>query len=170
MMKRFPFAWCGRVAMMACCALAPVATVWAQTETVAIAQRDLPRTRLRAGKATMQVQLATTFNQRQIGLMYRQNMPANEGMLFVFPQEGVQCFWMKNTPLPLTAAFVAADGTIVNLADMQPLSEQSHCSARPVPYVLEMHQGWFRRNRIRAGMKIRDVQGRLFQPVQQQDR
>ncbi|MDO5653547.1 MAG: DUF192 domain-containing protein [Brachymonas sp.] len=126
------------------------------------AQMDLPRTQLRAGKARMQVQLAETFNQRQTGLMHRKTMPVDEGMLFVFPESGVQCFWMKNTPLPLTAAFVAADGTIVNLADMQPLSEKSHCSAKPVPYVLEMHQGWFKRNRIRPGMKIRDTSGQLF--------
>lgn len=127
-----------------------------------VAQTDLPRTRLQAGKATMDVQIASTFHQRQVGLMHRKNMPANEGMLFVFPESGVQCFWMKNTYLPLTAAFVDTDGTIVNMADMQPLSEQNHCSTKPVPYVLEMHQGWFKRHRIRSGMRIQDIGGKFF--------
>lgn len=129
-------------------------------------QMDLPRTQLRVGRARMQVQIASTAHQLQTGLMHRREMPADEGMLFIFPQAGVQCFWMKNTLLPLTAAFIAADGTIVNLADMQPLSEQNHCSAQPVPYVLEMHQGWFKRQGIRPGMKVRDAQGHLFKAVQ----
>ena len=126
-------------------------------------QTDLPRAQLHIGRQKITVQLATTPLQRQIGLMHRATMPTNEGMLFVFDDDHVQCFWMKNTLLPLTAAFVDAQGTIVNLADMQPHSEQSHCSARAVPYVLEMRQGWFKRNRILPGMKIRDVQNRYFQ-------
>lgn len=81
-------------------------------------------------------------------------MPTHEGMLFIFEQPAVQCFWMKNTPSPLTAAFVADDGTIVNLADMQPLSEQSHCSAKPVRFVLEMNQGWFGKRAIQPGFKL----------------
>ena len=128
-----------------------------------VAQMDLPRTQLRVGnKARMDVQLATMFHQRQIGLMHRTSMPADEGMLFVFPEPAMQCFWMKNTLLPLTAAFVAADGRIVNLADMQPLSEQNHCSTEPVVYVLEMQQGWFKRHGVRPGMKLRDMQGQFF--------
>jgi uncharacterized protein len=86
--------------------------------------------------------------------MWRQEMPANEGMLFVFEQPAAYCFWMKNTLLPLTAAFVADDGTIVNLADMQPGSEANHCAARPVRFVLEMHQGWFARRGIQAGARL----------------
>ena len=75
-------------------------------------------------------------------------------MLFVFAQPRQQCFWMKNTLLPLTAAFVADDGTIVNLADMKPQSTDSHCSTKPVRYVLEMNQGWFAQRGIRAGAKL----------------
>ena len=142
------------------CAACVLASVPARARETA--QTDLPRTRLQAGKATMDVQIASTFHQRQVGLMHRKNMPANEGMLFVFPESGVQCFWMKNTYLPLTAAFVDTDGTIVNMADMQPLSEQNHCSTKPVPYVLEMHQGWFKRHRIRSGMRIQDTGGKFF--------
>ncbi len=117
-------------------------------------QLDLPRITLSAGMHLIQVQVAATPEQRATGLMFRQEMPANEGMLFVFEQPAGQCFWMKNTPLPLTAAFLADDGTIVNLADMKPLSLDSHCSARPVRYVLEMHQGWFARRGIKAGARL----------------
>lgn len=114
-------------------------------------QLGLPRLALRAGMYRIDAQLASRPHERQIGLMHRQQMPAHEGMLFAFAQPGVQCFWMKNTLLPLTAAFVADDGRIVNLADMQPLDERSHCSSEPVRFVLEMHQGWFAAKGIQAG-------------------
>ena len=117
-------------------------------------QTELPRTTLSAGMHLIQVQLATTQEQRATGLMHRRDMPTNEGMLFVFEQPAGQCFWMKNTLLPLTAAFVADDGTIVNLADMQPQTTDAHCSTRPVRYVLEMHQGWFAKRGIQAGFKL----------------
>ena len=118
------------------------------------AQLDLPRTQLTAGMFRIDVQLATTPQQRQIGLMSRREMPQTEGMLFIFEQPAEQCFWMKDTLIPLTAAFVADDGTIVNLADMKPLDETSHCSAKPVRYVLEMNQGWFAAKHLRAGSKL----------------
>jgi uncharacterized membrane protein (UPF0127 family) len=99
-------------------------------------------------------QVAQTAAQRQTGLMFRREMPQHEGMLFVFEQPATQCFWMKNTLLPLTAAFVADDGTIVNLADMKPQTEDSHCSTKPVRYVLEMNQGWFAKKNLKAGAKL----------------
>ncbi|GAB1384241.1 MAG TPA: DUF192 domain-containing protein [Ottowia sp.] len=117
-------------------------------------QLDLPRTTLTAGMHRIDAQLASSPAQRQIGLMHRKDMPTHEGMLFSFEEPGVQCFWMKNTLIPLTAAFVADDGTIVNLADMQPLQETSHCSAKPVRYVLEMNQGWFAQRHVKAGHRL----------------
>ena len=126
-------------------------------------QLDLPRTQLTAGMFRIDVQLATTPEQRQIGLMSRREMPQTEGMLFVFEQPAVQCFWMKNTLLPLTAAFVADDGTIINLADMQPRSEANHCSTQPVRFVLEMQQGWFAKRGIQVGFKLG---GAPFKPGQ----
>lgn len=117
-------------------------------------QTDLPVTELTAGIHRIQAQVAYTPEQREIGLMYRREMPQQEGMLFVFEQPGVQCFWMKNTVLPLTAAFVAEDGRIVNLADMKPQTLDSHCSAEPVRFVLEMNQGWFAQKNIKAGSKL----------------
>ena len=118
-------------------------------------QTGLPRVEMTAGMHRIQAQVASTPQQRTIGLMHRREMPTNEGMLFVFEQPGTQCFWMKNTLLPLTAAFVADDGTVVNLADMKPQSLDSHCSAKPVRYVLEMHQGWFAKRGIQAGQRLR---------------
>ncbi len=118
------------------------------------AQMNLPRVKLSAGMHQIDAQLAATPEQRSTGLMFRKDMPQHEGMLFVFEQPSVQCFWMKNTLLALTAAFVADDGTIVNLADMKPQTTDSHCSARPVRYVLEMNQGWFAKKNITAGFKL----------------
>lgn len=119
-----------------------------------VPQTQLPRATLNAGMHLMQVQLAQNFEQRQIGLMWRKEMPQNEGMLFIFEQASVQCFWMRNTLIPLTAAFVADDGTVVNLVDMKPMSDESHCSTKPVRFVLEMNQGWFAKRNIQAGYKL----------------
>ena len=117
-------------------------------------QMQLPRTKLSAGMHLLDVQLAQTPQERQIGLMFRKDMPQHEGMLFVFEQPATQCFWMRNTLIPLTAAFVADDGTIVNLADMKPQPDDSHCSVKPVRFVLEMNQGWFAKRNIQAGYKL----------------
>jgi uncharacterized membrane protein (UPF0127 family) len=122
----------------------------AQTEP----QIDLARIKLSAGIHLIDTQVAATPEQRSTGLMFRQNMPQSEGMLFVFEQAAPQCFWMKNTLLALTAAFVADDGTIVNLADMKPQTTESHCSTQAIRYVLEMNKGWFSKKGIRAGFKL----------------
>ena len=132
---------------------AAVAAGFAQAQDAA-PQTNLRRTELTAGMYRIDTQLAVTPQQREIGLMFRKEMPQQEGMLFVFEVPGVQCFWMRNTLLPLTAAFVADDGTIVNLADMKPQSDDSHCSAKPVRYVLEMNQGWFAKRGIKAGTRL----------------
>ena len=117
-------------------------------------QMDLQRTKLAAGMHRIDAQVAATPQERQIGLMWRKEMLQHEGMLFVFEQASQQCFWMKNTLLPLTAAFVDDDGTIVNLADMKPQTTDPHCSAKPVRYVLEMNKGWFAKKGIKAGFKL----------------
>ena len=130
--------------------LALMGPVWSQEAP----QLQLPRVTLSAGMYLIQAQVASTPQERTVGLMFRKEMPANEGMLFVFEQASGQCFWMKNTLLPLTAAFVADDGTIINLADMQPQSLDSHCSARPVRYVLEMNKGWFEKRGLKAGARL----------------
>jgi uncharacterized membrane protein (UPF0127 family) len=82
-------------------------------------------------------------------------MPGNHGMLFVFePPAQVHCFWMKNTLLPLSIAFLADDGTVVDVADMKPQTTESHCPRQPVRYALEMNQGWFAKRGIGAGAKL----------------
>ena len=117
-------------------------------------QMDLPRVKLAIGMHQIDAQVAADFSQRMTGLMFRREMPQHEGMLFVFDQPSIQCFWMRNTLLPLTAAFVADDGTIVNLADMKPQTDDSHCSTKPVRFVLEMNQGWFAKKGIKPGTKL----------------
>jgi len=117
-------------------------------------QTNLPRVKLSVGMHLIDAQVAQTPGQREVGLMFREQMPQNEGMLFVFEQPSEQCFWMRNTLIPLTAAFIGDDGTLVNLEDMKPRTLESHCSSKPVRYVLEMNQGWFARKGIKAGFKL----------------
>lgn len=117
--------------------------------------QKLDAIRLNAGIHNINAEVAMTPDQRGIGLMFRQAMPPNDGMLFVFDEPGTQCFWMKNTFIPLSIAFVGDDGRIVNIADMQPKSLDSHCSDKPVRYVLEMNQGWFAKRGIRAGAQLK---------------
>lgn len=125
-----------------------------QVSAQEVPQMNLQHTRLSAGMYVIDAQVALTPEQREIGLMMRKEMPQHEGMIFVFEQASQQCFWMKNTLLPLTAAFVADDGTIVNLADMKPQTTDSHCSTQPVRYVLEMNKGWFAKKGIKPGSKL----------------
>jgi len=117
-------------------------------------QRLQNRTTLGAGLYNMQVEVAVTPQEHAIGLMHRTSMGANEGMLFVFDRPGVQCFWMKNTLIPLAVAFVADDGTIVNLDEMKPQTLDAHCSTQPVRYVLEMNTGWFKKKGVKPGQKL----------------
>jgi uncharacterized protein len=124
-------------------------------------QMNLPRVQLSAGMFQIDAQVAQSSEQHSTGLMFRREMPQHEGMLFVFEQPTVQCFWMMNTLLPLTAAFVADDGTVVNLADMKPQTTDSHCSEKPVRFVLEMNQGWFAKKGIKAGFRLK---GGPFRP------
>jgi uncharacterized protein len=118
-------------------------------------QPKLPITRLTAGMHVIQAEVAQAPQEQMVGMMFRREMGTNEGMLFVNADAGVRCFWMRNTLLPLSIAFIADDGTIVNLADMAPQSDQSHCSAKPVRFALEMNQGWFAKRGIAAGFKLR---------------
>lgn len=106
---------------------------------------------LTIGEHTLYVELAATMAERQQGLMFREEMPPNGGMLFVFPAEQPRSFWMKDTPLPLSIAFLDAERRIINIADMQPFDENITPSAGPAHYALEVHQGWFAEHGIEAG-------------------
>ena len=117
-------------------------------------QMTLPRVKLNAGMHIIDAQVASTPDQRETGLMFRKEMPQQEGMLFVFEYPSQQCFWMKNTLLPLSVAFVHDDGTIANIEEMQAQTLDSHCSVEPVRYVLEMNKGWFSKKGIKAGSRL----------------
>ena len=128
--------------------------VCAATASAQDSPQKLTSIRLTAGMHLIQAELAQTPDERSTGLMFRTAMAANEGMLFAFEQAGTQCFWMKNTLLPLSIAFVADDGSVVNIDEMKPQTLESHCSTKPVRFVLEMNQGWFAKRGIKAGSKL----------------
>jgi uncharacterized membrane protein (UPF0127 family) len=130
------------------------ATSWAISSAQAQTPQDLPTIKLGAGIHNIRAQVAQTDEQRMTGLMYRPTMPNNDGMLFVFNEATQQCFWMKNTLLPLSAAFIADDGTVVNIEDMKPQTLDSHCSKKPVRFVLEMNVGWFAKRGIKPGSQL----------------
>jgi uncharacterized membrane protein (UPF0127 family) len=116
--------------------------------------QKLPSITLNAGMHLIQAEVAQTPEQRSTGLMFRSAMGTNEGMLFAFEEPGQQCFWMKNTLLPLSVAFVADDGSVVNIENMKPQTLDSHCSTKPVRFVLEMNDGWFAKRGIKPGFKL----------------
>lgn len=123
----------------------------------ALAQQ-LPVVQLNAGMHLIRAEVAADFATRMQGLMHRKELAANAGMLFVFDEPAIQCMWMKNTLIPLSVAYLDDRGTIVNIADMEPHSEQSHCAARPARYALEMNQGWFAKRGIGPGVKLRGLE------------
>lgn len=143
-----------RAAVFAAAALLAATLAWPQDRP-----QDLPAATLKVGMHSIRAQLALTPQQRQVGLMFRRDLPNHEGMLFVFDDAMPQCFWMRNTLIPLSIAFLADDGTVVNLADMAPHSDDSHCSAKPVRFALEMNQGWFAKRGVKPGTRIT---GELF--------
>lgn len=95
--------------------------------------------------------VAVTSAERKQGLMNRKSLGENEGMLFVFPSEGYHAMWMKNTLIPLGVAFIDAQGAIVNIAEMAPLTLNQHAAQKPAQYALEMNAGWFQAHGIKAG-------------------
>ncbi|MHB1214292.1 MAG: DUF192 domain-containing protein [Thiobacillus sp.] len=109
---------------------------------------------LRIGVHVFQVDVATTPQQRERGLMGRTRLAGDAGMLFVFEQKGSYCFWMKNTLIPLSIAFLADDGTIVNIEAMQPQTLDRHCPRTPIRYAVEVPQGAFQNKGIQAGMRV----------------
>ena len=118
------------------------------------AQPPLPSVQLQSGLYLIKAEVAAEFGTRMVGLMMREKMALNDGMLFVFPGRDTQCMWMKNTLIPLSVAFVDEDGTILNIEDMKPQTENSHCSVKAARYALEMNQGWFKTKNIKAGTKL----------------
>ena len=103
------------------------------------------------GEHKIKAEIARGPAEQARGLMYRREMDWDKGMLFVYPDERVVSFWMKNTFIPLSIAFIDRQGEIVHIADMKPQDLSSHRSPQPVLYALEMNQGWFEKAGVRAG-------------------
>lgn len=125
----------------------------------AAAAQALPVVKLQAGMHLIQAEVAADFASRAQGLMYRSAMPSNAGMLFIFDEASAQCMWMKNTLIPLSVAFIDERGTVINIEDMAPQTEDSHCARRPARYALEMNRGWFAARGIKPGSRIGGIPG-----------
>ena len=141
-------------ATAACAGLLLAAASAATAQPVQGQPQQLPTIALTAGFHRVVAMVADDPAERSHGLMWRREMGPNEGMLFIFDSATPQCFWMKNTLIPLSIAFVADDGTIVDLAEMKPQTTDSHCSSRPVRYALEMNAGWFSKKGLKPGDRL----------------
>lgn len=116
-------------------------------------------TELKVGPATVAVELADTPEERQLGLMYRDTLPAGQGMLFVYPDAQERRFWMKNTRVPLSIAFIDPTGVIVSMADMTPLDTRTTPSGHAAMYALEVNRGWFREHGVKVGDAVVGLPG-----------
>jgi hypothetical protein len=134
--------------------VAAAALAWTALLYGSQARGELPAISLNAGIHVIRAEVANTFETRTRGLMYRQSLGSNQGMLFVFPIIERHCMWMKNTPLALSVAFIDESGAVVSISEMLPRTENSHCAARPARFALEMSRGWFAQKGIRAGASI----------------
>ena len=114
-------------------------------------------TALTIGSATVSVEIADDPGEREHGLMKRDTLGADQGMLFVYPDERPRNFWMKDTSLPLSIAYLDAQGRIVRIADMTPFDTSTVPSVRPAMYALEVNQGWFTRHAIQVGASVKGV-------------
>jgi len=115
---------------------------------------SFPHTDLSIGMFRVDAEVAASEDLRMHGLMYRKAMPSNAGMVFIFETSQQYCMWMKNTLLPLSVAFIDETGKIINIEDMQPQTENSHCAERPARFALEMNKGWFKDKHFKAGTRI----------------
>ncbi|MFA5031776.1 MAG: DUF192 domain-containing protein [bacterium] len=114
--------------------------------------------KIKMGNADLQVEIVNTPSTMARGLMYRKKMPENKGMLFVFKEPDYHSFWMKNTYIPLSIAFVTESKKIVQIEDMAPLDTVSfHISIIPVKYAIEVNQGWFRRHNVKVGDRVKGI-------------
>src|SRR5688500_2616687 len=119
---------------------------------------ELPEITLTVGAHKLTAEVANTDATRSTGLMHRRMLPENRGMLFIFPDVAIHGMWMMNTYLPLSVAFLAANGVITNIADMTPHTQDSHNATRPAKYALEMNQGWFKKRGIKPGDKVEGLE------------
>lgn len=149
-------AFIGLAAMLALSVIPPMTAAQAAS---------LPTTKLRINGQTIIAEVAATKASRTHGLMNRASLPNGHGMIFVFDTVDTYCFWMKDTTLPLSIAFIDDLGTIINTDDMQPLSEAAHCPLGPIRYALEMKQGWFAAHHIAAESRVSGLPRPLTKPA-----
>src|SRR3954470_17273586 len=102
----------------------------------------------------LKVEVAADEPALQQGLMFRKKLGAEEGMLFLFGERAYHSMWMKNTLIPLSVAFLDADGNILNILDMEPQTLDTHTSAGPAVYAIETNKGWFAAKKVKAGDKV----------------
>ena len=120
----------------------------------AAARAELPRAELTAGFHRIEAEVAANQADRSQGLMHRRSMPQNHGMIFVFPVSAVHCFWMRNTPLPLSIAFLDDKGVIIDIDEMAPEKDTRKCKSSPARFALEMNAGWFKAKGLKPGVAI----------------
>lgn len=113
-----------------------------------------PTVTLNAGLYLIKAEVASTEAQREQGLMFRDKMAANEGMVFAFGAPAGVCMWMKNTLIPLSVAFMDETGKIINIEEMKEQTLDSHCATKAATYALEMNKGWFKQKNIKPGTVI----------------
>lgn len=123
-----------------------------------MARAQMPEVALSVNGHKLTVEVASTEATRTQGLMHRRILPADRGMLFVFPDISRHAMWMMNTYIPLSVAFLDEGGTIINIEDMKPHTQDSHPSAKPAKYALEMNLGWFAKRGIKPGAKIEGIE------------
>lgn len=124
--------------------------LWALVSTGANAQ-SFSVSSLNIGVHLIRAEVAISDEERAQGLMFREKLGPNEGMVFRFPETRKVCMWMKNTLLPLSVAFLDEDGRIINIEDMRPQTLDAHCGSKPARYALEMNQGWFKQKNVKPG-------------------
>lgn len=123
----------------------------------ALALAQFRQIELSAGMHRIEAEFADDMNTRARGLMHRSQMAPQQGMLFAFPEDARHCMWMRNTLIPLSVAFLDAEGRILNVEDMAPQTDDSHCASGAARYALEMNLGWFRQRNLKEGSLIRGV-------------
>jgi len=113
-----------------------------------------PTIKLTAGIHVITAEVVANNETMTRGLMFRERLAPNHGMVFLYRDKSTLCMWMRNTLIPLSVAFMDDDGTIVNIEDMAPRTDASHCAVKPVRFALEMERGWFDKRGLKPGAKI----------------
>jgi uncharacterized protein len=119
-----------------------------------LADAPLKTTQLRIGPHALRVEVAASDPERSKGLMFREKLGHNDGMLFIFDDPGYHSMWMMNTYIPLSVAFVDKDGVILNIENMEPRTTDPHAAAGPALYAIETNKGWFAGKKIKPGDKV----------------